>query len=142
MFIANVALLAAAAAEPVLVLSPAWLPAHALRWMADGLAEHVDGCPARGPALSARRGLEGWAAALVFADDVRAGLGVAGLQESLLSMIASGVLVADGPLWSLSEDALREARGRLARLEPGCAAVLTGAAVRWQRAVPQVREAV
>jgi hypothetical protein len=122
MFRRALALLVAAAPGGVAVLSPAWLPAHALRWLRDGL-EGVD----------ADDELSAWARSLVFHTDVRAGLSVPGLAEAVVGLVRDGWFVADGDTWVMHEDRRLEQRRAMLALAPEVTAVIAGAAERWQR---------
>lgn len=116
------ALLVAAGTEPVAVLSPAWLPAHALRWLRDGLAERRSDQP-----------LTGWSRSLAFRTDVRAGLTVPGLTDAVLALICDKWLVPDDGRWVMPEPHRTQQRRALFALDPDAVAAVAAAAERWQR---------
>lgn len=116
------ALLVAAGTEPVAVLSPAWLPAHALRWLRDGLAERRSDQP-----------LTGWSRSLAFRTDVRAGLTVPGLADAVLALIRDEWLVPDDGRWVMPEPHRTQQRRALLALHPDAVAAVAAAAEQWQR---------
>lgn len=125
MFKQALALLVAAAPGGVVVLSPAWLPAHALSWLRDGLT-----------GVDADDELSAWARSLVFSTDVRAGLTVPGLADAVLGLVRDEWLIPDGETWVMHEDRRLEQRREMLTLAPEVTAAIAGAAERWHRFAP------